>query len=305
LARIGDVAVLRILLTGATGYVGGRLLPELLDAGHQVRCLVRDPDRARGRLDGRAELVRGDVSTGEGVAEAVAGIDVAFYLVHLMGRGNQGDFKVQDRAAARTFGTAVREAGVRRTIYLGGLEDTRGGASDHLRSRHEVAQVLRETVPELVYVRAAMVIGEGSASFQMLRSLVEKLPAMVTPSWVDTPTQPVAIRDVVGTLRTLAEMDDPPAEVELGGADVLTYRDMMQRYAQVAGRRAPFIIKVPVLSPRLSSYWVGFVTPVEPALARPLVEGLGARMVVTDPPPAGINDRPMGFDEAVRAALAH
>jgi uncharacterized protein YbjT (DUF2867 family) len=291
-----------VLLTGATGYVGGRLLPALLDAGHHVRCLVRDPSRAQ--LPDGAEVVRGDVTTGEGVAEALEGVDVAFYLVHLMGRGNKGDFEVQDRAAARLFGRAAAAAGVARTVYLGGLEDDKGGASAHLRSRHEVAEILRDLVPELVYVRAAMVIGDGSASFVMLRSLVERLPAMVTPKWIDTRTQPVAIADVVGTLAALVDRDEAPAVVELGGAEVLTYREMMDRTATALGRRPPAVITVPVLSPRLSSYWVGLVTPIEPALARPLVEGLGAEMVVHDPPPPGLNDDPLGFDDAVRAALA-
>ncbi|WP_205699274.1 NAD(P)H-binding protein [Conexibacter sp. SYSU D00693] len=292
-----------ILLTGATGYVGGRLLPELLDAGHTVRCLVRDPGRRRGQLPGAAEVVGGDVVTGEGLDEALAGADVAFYLVHSMESGAGGDFAERDRRAARTFGDAVRRAGVARTVYLGGLEDDAGGQSEHLRSRHEVAELLAERVPCLVHVRAAMVVGAGSASFVMLRSLVERLPAMVCPRWVDTPSQPVSIVDVVRTLAELADRDEVPREVQLGGADVLTYREMMERYARVAGRRAPAIVKVPLLSPRLSSYWVGLVTPVESALARPLVEGLGAEMVVREPPPEGINDAPLGFDEAVRVAL--
>lgn len=290
-----------IVLTGATGYVGGRLLPALLEAGHEVRCVVRSPERAD--LPDGARVLKGDVVSGEGLDEALSGADVAYYLVHSMGRGNAGDFAEQDRRAARTFGRAVRDAGVARTVYLGGLEDAKEGGSEHLRSRHEVAEVLRDLVPELVYVRAAMVIGEGSASFVMLRSLVERLPAMVTPRWIDTRTQPVAIDDVVGALAALATADAPPHEVELGGAEVLTYREMMGRFARVAERRAPLVVTVPVLSPKLSSYWVGLVTPVEPGLARPLVEGLGAEMVVREPPPPGINDAPLGFDEAVRRAL--
>jgi uncharacterized protein YbjT (DUF2867 family) len=292
-----------ILLTGATGYVGGRLLPELLDAGHTVRCLVRDPDRAKDLPDA-AEIVKGDVATGDGLAGALEGADVAFYLVHSMG-GGEDDFARRDREAAQTFGRAVRDAGVPRTIYLGGLEDNGERAdSKHLRSRHEVAGCLRELVPELVYVRAAMVVGEGSASFVMLRSLVDRLPAMVGPKWLDTRTQPVAIADVTATLRTLAELDDVPGEVELGGADVLSYHDMLRRYAVVAGKRPRPVLRVPVLSPRLSSLWVGLITPVDASLARPLVEGLGAEMIVQQQPPPGINDDPMGFDDAVRAALS-
>jgi len=291
-----------ILLTGATGYVGGELLPVLLEAGHRVRCLVRDASRAQ--LPAGAEVVEGDVVKGTGLPGALAGADVAYYLVHAMGRGNgaSGAFAERDRTAARNFGRAARDAGVPRTIYLGGLE-AGDAPSEHLRSRHEVAEILRDLVPELVYVRAAMVIGPGSASFQILHHLVQRLPAMLTPRWVDTRSQPIAIRDVVRALAALAARPDAPAEVQLGGADVLTWRQMMERYAEVSGRRAPAIVKVPVLSPRLSSYWVSAFTPVEADLVRPLVDGMSAETVVRRPPPPGINDHPLGFREAVRAAL--
>jgi uncharacterized protein YbjT (DUF2867 family) len=295
-----DPGTTTVLLTGATGYVGGQLLPALLEAGHRVRCLVRRPERAD--LPAGAEVVKGDVSTGAGLAEALEGCDVAYYLVHSMGGPGAGDFVRRDREAAATFGRAVAAAGVGRTIYLGGLESG-SNESEHLRSRAEVAEVLEEHVPRLVHVRAAMVIGEGSASFVMLRSLVEKLPAMLTPKWVDTRSQPVAIRDVVGTLTALATFPDPPREVQLGGADVLTYRDMMLRFAAVEHRRPPAIIKVPVLSPGLSSHWVSLFTPIETGLVRPLVEGLGAETIVREPPPAGLNDEPLGFDDACRAAI--
>jgi len=289
-----------IALTGATGHVGGRLLPALLDAGHEVRCVVRDP--ATARLPAGARVVGGDVLSGEGLADALAGADVAYYLVHSM--GGAGDFAERDRRAARTFGAAVRDARVARTVYLGGLEGDDDGASEHLRSRHEVAAVLRGLVPELVHVRAAMIVGEGSASFQMLRGLVERLPVMITPRWLQTRSQPVAIADVVAALAMLAVRPDAPAEVQLGGADVLTYREMLGRYAAVAGRRPPVQIPVPLFTPRLSSYWVALVTPVSLGLVQPLVEGLHAETVVREPPPAGLNDAPLGFDAAVRAALA-
>jgi uncharacterized protein YbjT (DUF2867 family) len=245
------------------------------------------------------EPVEGDVMDAGSLHAAVDGVDVAYYLVHQM-EGRGGDFAERDREGAKNFGRAAREAGVRRIVYLGGLE---GGNSAHLRSREEVADILSEHVPEFVHVRAAMVIGAGSASFIMLRSLVERLPAMVTPKWIETRTQPVAIADVTRTLAALSDLEDPPAEVELGGADVLTYREMMERYAAVAGLRKRAIVTVPVLTPRLSSYWVGFVTPVDTGLARPLVEGLSAEMLVRNPPPPGLNDDPKGFEEAVRAAL--
>jgi uncharacterized protein YbjT (DUF2867 family) len=293
-----------ILVTGATGYVGGRLVAGLLDRDLRVRALARDP--ARARLPEGVEVAKGDVVSGDGLAEALAGVEVAYYLVHAMGRGNgpASSFAERDRQGARNFGDAARAAGVRRVIYLGGLEGAGGKVSEHLRSREEVAAILADTVPESVHVRAAMVIGDGSASFVMLRSLVERLPAMVTPRWIDTRTQPVAIDDVIGTLAELATREEVPDELQLGGSEVLTYREMMDRTARALGRRPPLVLRVPVLTPQLSSYWVGFVTPVEAALARPLVEGLSAEMVVRTPPPPGLNDAPMGFDDAVRAALA-
>ncbi|MCW3024225.1 MAG: NAD-dependent epimerase/dehydratase family protein [Conexibacter sp.] len=288
------------MLTGATGYVGGQLLPRLLAAGHTVRCIVRAPEHAD--LPGGAEVVRGDVLEGTGLAEALEGADVAYYLVHSMG-GSDADFAGRDRRGAATFGDAVRAAGVPRTVYLGGLEGGDDDASEHLRSRHEVARVLRERVDELVYVRAAMIVGAGSVSFQMLRGLVERLPVMITPKWLQTRSQPVAIDDVVGTLADLADRDEVPAEVQLGGADVLTYREMVRRFASVEGRRQPLLIPVPLFTPRLSSYWVALVTPVELGMVKPLVDGLSAETVVREAPPRGLNDRPLGFDDAVRAAL--
>jgi len=289
---------MRVLVTGATGYVGGRLLPVLLNAGHEVRALARNPDCAD--VPEGVELVKGDVVSGDGLAAALDGVDVAYYLVHSMGRGNGGDFAEQDRRAARTFGDAARDAGVSRVIYLGGLM---GDESAHLRSRHEVAELLRERVAELVYVRAAMVLGAGSESFMIMSKLVERLPLMVTPRWVDTRTQPVAIRDVVATLTVLADREDAPAEIQLGGADVLTYREMMGRYADLTGRRRRLMISVPLLTPGLSSLWVALVTPADRGVVLPLVHGLSAEMIVESPPPPGINDAPLGFDDAVREAL--
>jgi len=286
-----------ILVTGATGYVGGQLLPALLERGHRVRALARNP--AGADLPDGVDVAEGDVIKGTGLGAALDGIDVAYYLVHSM-EGRGGDFAERDRQGARQFGEAAKGAGVRRIVYLGGLS---GGTSAHLRSREEVAEVLSRFAPELVHVRAAMVIGSGSASFVMLRSLVERLPAMITPRWIDTRTQPVAIADVVATLAALSDREDAPEEVQLGGADVLSYREMMEAYARVAGLRKRPTLSVPVLTPRLSSYWVGLVTPVDAGLAKPLVEGLSTEMLVETPPPPGLNDHPMGFEEAVRAAL--
>jgi uncharacterized protein YbjT (DUF2867 family) len=294
-----------VLLTGASGYVGSYLLEELTRRDAAVRALARDPDRARSRLTAGADIRRGDAVTGAGLREALDGCRTAYYLIHSMGRGASGraDFAERDRQAAVNFGEAARDTGVQRVVYLGGLGPTDADASEHLRSRHEVAGLLRERVPELVYVRAAMIIGAGSASFEMLRHLVRRLPAMVTPRWIDTRSQPVAIQDVVRALADVAELAAAPEEVQLGGPDVLTYRAMMERTAAVLGRRAPKVVKVPVLTPRLSSYWVSLVTPVESGLVRPLVDGLRSEMVVEQPPPRGINDHPMGFEDAVRAAL--
>jgi len=294
-----------VLLTGATGYVGGRLLPLLADTAEPaaLRALVRRPEQAPERL--RPYAVRGDARSGEGLDAALDGVDVAYYLIHSMGGDGSGaSFAARDREAAQTFGAAAARAGVQRVIYLGGLSGD--VSSEHLRSREEVARILAEHVPTLVHVRAAMVIGPGGASFEMLRALVQRLPAMVCPRWIDTRTQPIALADVVRALHALRDYRFVAGtrDVELGGADVLSYREMMDRTARVLGRRPPLIVRVPVLTPRLSSYWVQLVTPIDAGLVRPLVDGLREEMVVRTPPPAGINDAPMGFEQAVREALA-
>jgi uncharacterized protein YbjT (DUF2867 family) len=279
-----------VLVTGASGYVGSKLVDELLARGERVRTLSR---RGAGKGDART----GDVLSGTGLHEALDGVDTAYYLVHSMGSG--GDFAAKDRQAAVNFAEAA--ANVKRVVYLGGLGSEN---SEHLRSRHEVANLLRARLGEkLVYVRAAMIIGPGSASYDILEHLIRKLPVMIGPKWLDTETQPVALGDVVTTLADLAHFDDAPAELQLGGKDVLSYREMMRRAAPLIGRRPPLVIRVPVLTPRLSSYWVTLFTPVSYGLVRPLVDGLGAKMLVEQDPPAGLNDAPMGFEEAVRAAL--
>ncbi|MFG2807471.1 SDR family oxidoreductase [Streptomyces massasporeus] len=301
---------LHCLVTGASGYIGGRLVPELLQEGHRVRCLARSPGKLRDHpWAAHAEAVQGDVTDPESVAAAMRGVDVAYYLVHALGSGS--GFEDTDRAAARIFAEQARAAGVRRIVYLGGLTP-RGvpeeSLSPHLRSRAEVGQIFLDSPVPATVLRAAVVIGSGSASFEMLRYLTERLPVMVTPSWVHTRTQPIGVRDVLRYLVGSATMpDDVDRAFDIGGPDVLTYRDMMRRYAAVAGLRRRFIVPVPVLTPRLSSHWVGLVTPVPASLARPLTESLRHEVVchehdiaryVPDTP-----GRPLPFDEALGLAL--
>ncbi|QNE79556.1 SDR family NAD(P)-dependent oxidoreductase [Streptomyces finlayi] len=275
-------AGLRCLVTGATGYIGGRLVPELLAAGHTVRCLARTPEKLRDHpWADRAETVRGDVTDAQSLRPALRDIDVAYYLVHALGTG--AGFEGTDREAARTFGREARAAGVRRIVYLGGLtppDVPEAELSPHLRSRAEVGRILLESGVPTTALRAAVIIGSGSASFEMLRYLTERLPVMVTPSWVSTRIQPIAVRDVLRYLVGSARMpDEVNRSFDIGGPDVITYRDMMQRYAQVAGLPHRLILSVPVLTPRLSSHWIGLVTPVPRSIARPLAESLRHEVV--------------------------
>ena len=295
------------LVTGATGYIGGRLVPELLAAGHRVRVMTRSPERLRDHpWAGQVEIARADAGDAEAVAAACAGVDVVYYLVHALGTGKE--FEETDRRTARVMAHAAREAGVGRLAYLGGLEPRGEELSPHLRSRAEVAEILLGSGVPTVVLRAAVVLGSGSASFEMLRYLTERLPVMVTPRWVHSRIQPIAIRDV---LRYLVGCATLPADVhrcfDIGGPDVMTYLEMMQRFAAVAGLSRRRILPVPVLSPGLSSHWVGLITPVPASIARPLVESLRNTVVCTEhdiaryvpDPPDGL----LGFDEAVRLAI--
>jgi len=271
-----------VLVTGASGYVGGRLVGVLLEQGYRVRCLLRTPGKvARAPWHGKVEIIAGDVS-GD-LTEAMRGVDAAYYLVHSIGA--TADLVARDRAAAENFRSAAAQAGVRRIIYLGGLGDaSTDELSEHLSSRQEVGEELARGSVPVVELRAAVVIGSGSASFEMLRYLVEVLPAMVTPKWVDTRCQPVAVRDVLHFLVESLTADVAGMVLDVGGPEVLTYREMMARYAEVAGLRKRLVVPVPVLTPGLSSRWIGLVTPLPPALARPLIESLVNDVVVTGTP---------------------
>ncbi|MGW8601159.1 SDR family oxidoreductase [Streptomyces sp. NPDC055893] len=298
------------LVTGASGYIGGRLVPDLLEAGFRVRCLARTPAKLRDHpWAGEVEIVRGDVTDAESLAPAFRDVDVAYYLVHALGAGH--GFEQTDRTAAENFAREARSAGVGRLVYLGGLtprDVPDEELSPHLRSRAEVGRILLESGVPTTVLRAAVIIGSGSASFEMLRYLTERLPVMVTPSWVRTRIQPIAVRDVLRYLVGSARM---PAEVsrafDIGGPDILTYLGMMRRYAEVAGLPRRLIFPVPVLTPRLSSHWIGLVTPVPRSIARPLAESLRYEVVcsehdiadfVPDPP-----DAPLPFERALALAL--
>ena len=273
---------MRILVTGATGYIGGRLVPALLERGHEVRCAARTPAKLDARpWRGDVEVVRVDVLEPDTLAVACRDVDVVYHLVHSM--DGQPGFAERDRRAAANVRDAAAAAGVSRIVYLGGLGKDDDALSDHLASRHEVGRVLAGGPVPVTELRAAIIIGSGSASFEMLRHLVEVLPVMTTPRWVSTRCQPIAVRDVLAALCDVIETPEAADRVyELGGPDVLTYVELMQTYAQVAGLRRRIILPVPVLTPTLSSLWVGLVTPLPTGLARPLVDSLVNEVVVTD-----------------------
>jgi uncharacterized protein YbjT (DUF2867 family) len=296
----------RILVTGSTGYIGGRLVPRLLDAGRTVRCLVRDPRRVEGRpWLSQVEVMAGDCLRADTLPTAMQGVETAYYLVHSMAGGHQ--FEQRDLLAARNFAAAARGAGVKRILYLGGLGDPNSALSEHLRSRQETGATLRESGVPVTEFRAAVIVGSGSLSFEIIRYLTERLPVMICPRWLYTRAQPIAIDNVLDYLVTAL---DTPASVgrviEIGGADVLSYGDMLRGYAHARGLKR-WLVPVPVLTPRLSSYWVHLVTPVPAAIARPLIQGLRNDVVVRDDSAREVFSQiqPLDYAASVRLALAN
>jgi len=289
-----------ILITGATGFIGRRLTQRLLDEGYSVRCMVR---HASAGLTAGAETVQGDMLEPATLGRAVADVDTAYYLVHSMSGGRAG-FERRDREAAENFVAAANRAKVRRVIYLGGLGETGDDLSEHLKSRLEVAVILKKGTFTTTFLRAAVIIGAGGASFEMVRALVNRLPIMITPRWVTTRCQPIAVDDVISYLAgCLADERTAGRTFDIGGPEVLTYKEMMERFAGIEGKQL-YIFPVPVLTPKLSSYWVGFITPVPPSVSMPLIEGLKNEVICRDNAIRDIIPLQLKpYDDAVRSAL--
>jgi uncharacterized protein YbjT (DUF2867 family) len=295
-----------VLLTGATGYVGSRLLRELAAQPVTLRCLARDPSALRDTAPAGVEVVRGDVLEPGSLAAALRDVHTAYYLIHLMSQGAE-DFERQDRQAAENFAAAAATAGVRRIVYLGGLgDDADPDLSPHLRSRHEVGQILRGSGVMTIEFRAGMVIGAGSLSYKLMKSLTDRLPVMICPRWLKTPTQPIAIDDVLAYLLAARTVEVEGSRVfEIGGADVATYSQLIREYARQRGLRR-WLIFVPVLTPHLSGLWLALVTPAEYEVGRHLIEGLKNPTVVRDRTAlAAFDVRPIGIRAAIERAIAN
>lgn len=293
-----------VLLTGASGYVGGRLIPLLERQPIVLRCLARTPDKLRPLVKETTQVVRGDVLDPPSLNEALHGVHTAYYLVHLM--SDSTDFEKEDRQAATNFAEAAKKAGVRRIIYLGGLgDDSDPNLSPHLRSRHEVGRILRASGVETVEFRAGMVIGAGSLSYQLLKSLTDRLPVMICPRWLTTATQPIAVDDVLTYLLAARELPAKEGRIfEIGGTEVVTYADLIREYARQKGLRR-WLIFVPVLTPYLSGLWLALVTPATYEVGRHLIEGLKNPTVVRDKEALNVFPiRPLGVKEAIQKAIA-
>jgi uncharacterized protein YbjT (DUF2867 family) len=292
-----------LLLTGATGYIGGRLLKALETRQHRLRCLARRPEFLRPRVAESTDVVKGDLLDPTSLGAAMEGVDSAYYLVHSM--GSTGAFEEEDRRAAKSFADAAREAGVRRIIYLGGL-GSGDKLSRHLASRQEVGRILRDSGVSTIEFRASIIIGSGSLSFEMIRALVDRLPVMITPRWVRILAQPIAIEDVIDYLIAALDIEvDDSAVFEIGGADRVSYADIMLEYARQRGLRR-LMVPVPVLTPRLSSLWLGLVTPVYARVGRKLIDSTTHETVVEDDLALRLFDiRPRGIREAIERALSN
>lgn len=299
----------RIAIAGATGYIGGRLVPRLLDAGYSVRCLVRSPAKLESRnwaSHPRVEIRKTDLENASETATELAGCQQAVYLVHSMLSAGS-DYGSQDRLLARQFAIAAQQAEVSRILYLGGLGDNGRDLSEHLSSRREVESALASTGVPVTVLRAAMIIGSGSASFEILRYLVERLPVMITPKWVSTRCQPIAVRNVIGYLAgCISSPETTGRQFDIGGPEVLTYREIMRIMAEELGLRNRWVIPVPLFSPKLSSYWIHLVTPLHHRIARPLAEGLRNPVVCRDDEITRLVPMErLTVREAIRAALAN
>lgn len=292
-----------VLLTGATGYVGARLLPLLQEQPIRLRCLARKPVTLQSQVNAATEIVSGDVLDAHSLEQALAGVHTAYYLVHLM--SSSAEFQKDDRQAAINFGRAAQEAGVRRIIYLGGLGDDRDPQlSPHLRSRHEVGQILRDSGVETIEFRASMVIGAGSLSYELMKSLTERLPVMICPRWVSVRTQPIAIDDMLAYLIAAKDLAGKGSRIfEVGGPDVVSYLDMIREYARQRGLHR-WLISVPLLTPYLSGLWLALVTPANYEVGRHLIEGLKNPTVVRDQTALEVFPiRPVGSRQAIAKAL--